>query len=112
MTQQYTIHKFTRTKFYDAPFNSLTVEETGYDGLYPEGLLHACTVLAHQYIKENPGIDYNLVATVRGVSDDPKDIFEGKYPGIELREKNMGQYAIAWVVVPLLDENGNYDRSL
>lgn len=112
MTQKYTIHKFTRNRFYDAPYNSLSVEETDLEGLYPEGMLHACTILAHNYIKDNPGIDYNLIAIVRKISDRSKDIFEGKYPGIELREKDSDEYAIAWLVVPVLDEKGNYDSSL
>lgn len=109
MTQHYTIHKFEKNRYFDASYNSLSVEETDYDSLYPPGLMSVCAYLSQAYLITHPETDYKLEAHFREVPRDTTKIFQGSYPGVELRERGSNDYVVAWLIVPVLNERGNYE---
>jgi len=109
MIQLYTIHKFIRNKLFKAPYNSLSVEETKYYSIHPVELYYECVRLAQLHLSEihaaDPSTKYSLLLDRYTVVFRPVDSIEnvGNYPGLELLDEGDERYAIAWLVVPVLN---------
>jgi hypothetical protein len=102
--QFFTIVKYMNTKWFDAPYHAITTENTGIVGTDLYDLLDKSYDQASAYFKKNLKENPDLLEIVSRGMPTAFKIFEGQYPGVEIRSEKEDDYRMAWIIVPIMSD--------